>query len=175
MDTTQASGAEVVVCRLSRASVSDIADIEAESNSPPWSRKLFSDEFQHDYARMYGARLHGRLVSYLLLHTVLDEAHVVKFGVLMHYRGRGIGRALMREVLLELHQAAVRWVGLEVRKSNLIARRLYESFGFIEAGIRERYYSDNSEDACLMNLTMRDFVELDAQGLAAQTELRKSA
>ena len=39
---------------------------------------------------------------------------------------------------------------LEVRLSNLAARRLYEKYGFRPAGIRRRYYSDNNEDAIIM-------------------------
>ena len=39
---------------------------------------------------------------------------------------------------------------LEVRLSNLPARRLYEKYGFRPVGIRPRYYSDNNEDALIM-------------------------
>ncbi len=39
---------------------------------------------------------------------------------------------------------------LEVRLSNLAARRLYEKFGFRPVGLRPRYYSDNGEDALIM-------------------------
>ena len=39
---------------------------------------------------------------------------------------------------------------LEVRLSNLAARRLYEKYGFRPVGIRPRYYSDNQEDALIM-------------------------
>ena len=39
---------------------------------------------------------------------------------------------------------------LEVRLSNLGARRLYEKYGFRPVGIRPRYYSDDHEDALIM-------------------------
>jgi ribosomal-protein-alanine N-acetyltransferase len=39
---------------------------------------------------------------------------------------------------------------LEVRLSNLAARRLYEKYGFRPVGLRPRYYSDNNEDALIM-------------------------
>ena len=39
---------------------------------------------------------------------------------------------------------------LEVRLSNLPARRLYEKFGFRPVGLRPRYYSDDGEDALIM-------------------------
>ena len=45
---------------------------------------------------------------------------------------------------------APREATLEVRLSNLAARRLYEKFGFRPVGIRPRYYTDNDEDALIM-------------------------
>ena len=39
---------------------------------------------------------------------------------------------------------------LEVRVSNLGARRLYQWFGFAPAGVRPRYYRSNNEDALIM-------------------------
>ena len=45
---------------------------------------------------------------------------------------------------------------LEVRRSNMRAIRLYESFGFSEIGIRANYYqgSSLSEDAVVMALVL---------------------
>ena len=44
----------------------------------------------------------------------------------------------------------VQYLTLEVRKSNLAAQSMYKSLGFIELGVRKRYYEDNGEDAYLM-------------------------
>jgi ribosomal-protein-alanine N-acetyltransferase len=41
-------------------------------------------------------------------------------------------------------------VSLEVRVSNYTAQNLYRKYGFREAGLRHRYYSDNQEDALIM-------------------------
>jgi ribosomal-protein-alanine N-acetyltransferase len=41
-------------------------------------------------------------------------------------------------------------VTLEVRVSNQVAQNLYRKYGFREAGVRKRYYSDNHEDALIM-------------------------
>jgi ribosomal-protein-alanine N-acetyltransferase len=39
---------------------------------------------------------------------------------------------------------------LEVRVSNSGAQALYRKYGFENAGVRKRYYSDNGEDAYIM-------------------------
>ena len=148
-----------VVCALSRASLADIIAIEKVSDKPIWSEKLFQQEFSNSCSHLFGARVEGKLVGFILFHCVIDEAHILKFGVYPEYRGHGIGRVLLSHILRDLYANAAKWVTLEVRKSNSIARKLYESIGFSEVGIRERYYSDNGEDALVMSLNLIHFIE----------------
>ena len=48
------------------------------------------------------------------------------------------------------YSIGAKWVTLEVRVSNYAAQNLYRKYGFREAGLRHRYYSDNQEDALIM-------------------------
>ena len=65
-------------------------------------------------------------------------------------RGEGIGRLLM-ETLMELaRENGMGSMTLEVRVSNMVARHLYETLGFAEAGIRKNYYSETKEDALIL-------------------------
>lgn len=50
------------------------------------------------------------------------------------YRGRGIASALMRRIIRVISKRGARWVGLEVRVGNAVARGLYERLGFKEVG-----------------------------------------
>ena len=148
-----------VICMLSRECAADLAEIERESNSPPWTQSLFSSEFENRYSTVYGVRVEGRLVAFLVSHVVLDEAHIVNFGVRAAFRGRGIGKTLLRHVLRELYEQSIIKVTLEVRRSNSVARAIYESLGFSEAAVRSQYYTDNQEDAVVMSLDIRHFVD----------------
>lgn len=65
-------------------------------------------------------------------------------------RGRGVGRKLTKELLQILSNLGASYATLEVRVSNMRARNLYESLGFLSVGKRKRYYEDNNEDAYLM-------------------------
>jgi ribosomal-protein-alanine N-acetyltransferase len=57
---------------------------------------------------------------------------------------------------------------LEVRVSNVVAQGLYRKYGFVVTGERKHYYSDNQEDAFLMNI-----LDLQSAGYAARlTELQ---
>lgn len=90
------------------------------------------------------------MAGYGGLWLMVDEAHVTSVAVRPEYRGRGLGELLMLALFDIALAVGARWMTLEVRVSNTVARRLYEKLGFRETGIRPRYYTDNNEDAVIM-------------------------
>ena len=70
----------------------------------------------------------------------------------------GLGRELTARGIKEVVKGGARKMFLEVRRSNLKALSLYESFGFREIGIRKNYYQGSSltEDAVVMALVLPD-------------------
>lgn len=96
------------------------------------------------------SRSKGRIVGYAGMWLVADEAHITTIAVREAERGRGIGEMLLHSLIDVALGLGIRWVTLEVRVTNEIAKRLYRKYGFREAGMRKRYYSDNNEDALIM-------------------------
>ena len=81
---------------------------------------------------------------------MVDEAHITTFAIHPAWRRKHIGeRLLLAFVDLAVDRGATE-ATLEVRLSNLAARRLYEKYGFRPVGLRPRYYSDDHEDALIM-------------------------
>jgi ribosomal-protein-alanine N-acetyltransferase len=81
---------------------------------------------------------------------MVDEAHITTFAVHPAWRRQRIGERLLLAFLDLARDRHAREATLEVRLSNLAARRLYEKYGFRPVGLRPRYYSDNNEDALIM-------------------------
>jgi ribosomal-protein-alanine N-acetyltransferase len=81
---------------------------------------------------------------------MVGEAHIVTVAVRDEERRRGIGERLLIACMEMAREFDQEVVTLEVRASNTAARRLYEKYGFAQAGVRKRYYSDNHEDAVIM-------------------------
>jgi ribosomal-protein-alanine N-acetyltransferase len=79
-----------------------------------------------------------------------DEAHIVTIAVRESHRRRGIGEMLLIAAIDLAREKGQSIVTLEVRVSNAAAIQLYEKYGFEEAGLRPRYYSDNREDAYIL-------------------------
>jgi len=70
--------------------------------------------------------------------------------VLPDVRRTGIGSSLLEFVLKKGRELGARRATLEVRRSNEVARLLYERFGFSVAGVRPAYYSKPVEDALIL-------------------------
>jgi ribosomal-protein-alanine N-acetyltransferase len=94
-----------------------------------------------------GYRDGGNLLGYAGLAVAADEAEVRTIGVAPAAQGRGVGRALLHDLL---RAAGPRRVLLEVRCDNEPAIALYESEGFVRVGLRRHYYQPSGADAYTM-------------------------
>ncbi|GAA1287246.1 ribosomal protein S18-alanine N-acetyltransferase [Pseudonocardia aurantiaca] len=118
----------------------------------PWSERAFREELRmgHHYL---AARDRNTLVGYAGIAFVAGpphaEAEIHTIGVDPAYQRRGIGRELLRGLLV-VADAAGATVFLEVRTDNAAARTLYEDEGFTVVGLRKRYYQPSGADAHTM-------------------------
>lgn len=90
------------------------------------------------------------VIGFAGLWLMIDEAHITTIAMHPHYRRHGLGEFLLVSLIDIAYSIGAKWVTLEVRVSNYTAQNLYRKYGFREAGVRHRYYSDNQEDALIM-------------------------
>ncbi|EMT44803.1 MULTISPECIES: ribosomal protein S18-alanine N-acetyltransferase [Anoxybacillus] len=128
-----------------------IIEIEQLSFTLPWSRSSFYQELTNNpYARYIVLEYDGQVIGYCGMWLVMDEAHITNIAVLPQFRGKKLGEALMRQAMALAREEGAKTMTLEVRVSNVVAQSLYRKLGFLNGGIRKRYYSDNQEDALVM-------------------------
>jgi [ribosomal protein S18]-alanine N-acetyltransferase len=128
-----------------------VHDIERRSFSTPWPSHAYRTELETNRLAHYRVvRADGQVIAYAGIWLMVDEAHVTTFAVDPAWRRRHVGEALLLAMMDLAIERGAREATLEVRLSNLAARRLYEKYGFRPVGIRPRYYSDNNEDALVM-------------------------
>jgi len=140
--------------------------IEHASFTTPWPPHAYRSELESNRLATYlVARAEGAVVGYAGVWLMVDEAHITTFAVDPRWRRQRIGERLLLAVLDVARDRRAREATLEVRLSNLPARRLYEKYGFRPVGLRPRYYSDDHEDALIMTTEplgerrMRDRIE----------------
>lgn len=96
----------------------------------------------------------AELTGFLIGRVVGREWEIENVVVAQEKRKQGLGSALVGEFVQIARQRAGSTVYLEVRESNLAARRLYGKLHFVETGRRKRYYRDPAEDAILYALAL---------------------
>ncbi|MBX9885264.1 MAG: GNAT family N-acetyltransferase [Novosphingobium sp.] len=79
------------------------------------------------------------VAGFALTRAMFDEEELLLFAVLPQYRGRGLGAALLTEVIAQARRRNIRRLFLEMRRNNP-AGKLYTGFGFRTIGIRPGYY-----------------------------------
>ena len=148
---------KVIIAPMLVADVEAVQAIEQASFSAPWPPNAYLTELQTNRLAHYMVvRVGEMVVGYAGLWLMVDEAHITTFAIHPDWRRRRLGERLLLALLdIALERRAAE-ATLEVRLSNLPARRLYEKFGFRPVGIRPRYYTDNNEDALIMTTERLD-------------------
>lgn len=158
---------DVIIRPMEMKDIQQVHQIDVQSFSLPWPERSFRFELtENPSTRLWVAELErpgakNVVVGLLVMWVVIDEGHIGTFAVHPEYRRAGIGRRLLAKSLLEAAKEGLRQVYLEVRRGNLAALRLYESFDFKVDGVRSHYYRDNGEDALLMRLDHMDIAALE--------------
>ncbi|MPZ17886.1 MAG: ribosomal-protein-alanine N-acetyltransferase [Luteitalea sp.] len=131
----------------------EVLALEQAAFTNPWTRDMFEWELTgSDVSAVYVVRADrsAPVSGYCCVWLLFDELHINHVAVDPALRGKGIGRALMGQVLADATRRGARRATLEVRASNHAAKRLYESLGFVQSGIRRGYYTHPCEDALIL-------------------------
>ena len=134
------------------SNIDRLVEINTEVFTHPWTREMFLDELSHP-RRSYLLAVYGPsriIVGYCSVWRVDDTLQVNSIAVVGAYQGRGVGGALLDEVVTLGRRLRVVSVSLEVRSSNDAARGLYRRYHFKETGRRSAYYSQPTEDAVIL-------------------------
>jgi [ribosomal protein S18]-alanine N-acetyltransferase len=134
-----------------------IVEIEQLAFPTPWSLNAFRRELTLPFSRLMVAVSGDDRAAppdgFLCRWLVADECHVLNVAVHPDHRRFGLGARLLGATIAEARQKSADVVTLEVRRSNLAARRLYRKFYFEERRLRRHYYGPG-EDAIVMELRL---------------------
>src|SRR5262245_15245370 len=141
---------------MALSDVPAVVAVERSSYVFPWSEGVFRDCIRVGYL-CRAVEFAGEVAGYGIMSQGAGEAHILNICIRADLRSAGIGRRLMDFLLQRAAAAAMQDVFLEVRPSNPIAIRLYESIGFERVGVRKGYYqaTGGREDAWVYKLTLK--------------------
>ena len=131
--------------------------IEVTAYHCPWTRGNFVDSLAAGYLARLACDAQGQCIGYFVAMFGAGEMHLLNLTVMPPLQRQGLGKALLRRLCAEGRLLGAGIVWLEVRESNLAARRLYATFGFSEVGLRRAYYpldAGRREDAVVMSFAL---------------------
>ena len=127
--------------------------IECAVNPSPWKYETFLSSFDVGHKGLI-CKHNGEIIGFIIFSPINPEAHILSISVIKKIQSKGVGTLLLRSMLDQCKAMNYKKIFLEVRTSNLQAINFYQKFGFIKDAIRDNYYTDNSEDALLMSLSI---------------------
>ena len=150
--------------------IGEVAAIERSIYAAPWTDGNFVDSLMAGYCAwtlrtaspgMPRPRVAGQpIIGYFVLMAAVDEAHLLNVSVAKDWQARGHGLHLLRKAVALAREHNASSVILEVRPSNARALGVYRRFGFVDHGLRRRYYPAGGddqharEDAIVMRLAL---------------------
>lgn len=135
----------------------EVADLEKDLFSDPWSLKSFHHEINNNrLAHYYILEDQDEIIGYFGFIIVLDECQIYNIAVSKEHQKMGYGKKMIEYIIDFCKKEDVKWIILEVREYNFPALELYMKYGFKKAARIEGYYHHPLEDGILMKLELRE-------------------
>ena len=125
--------------------VTALALLHAGAFADAWSASYLRDLFARPGVFAFAAP-----EGFILARAAADEAEILTLAVAPTARRKGLGRALVRAVMVHAQTLGIRNLFLEVAAGNDAAQGLYRGLGFVAVGRRKAYYG--GEDADVLRL-----------------------
>ena len=156
--------------KMTPADLTAVYHIDQLSFPTPARKGLYEHEVrQNNLAHYWVVFAADTMVGYAGYWLLADELHISTIAVHPQWRGKKLGELLLLQLLTAGYRHPANIATLEVRRSNVVAQRLYQKYEFEIVGERRRYYRDTGEDALIMTvpaLDARYYTFLDAQSAA---------
>lgn len=138
------------ILKVSHSDLDKILEIENESFIKPFKKENFLYELnENPFSRFYKLVIDNEIIGFLLLYVTFDSSSIVQIAIKKDKRNQGFAGFLLQNVEKLLIKEEVNFITLEVRVSNIPARKLYKKLGYEEINIKKGYYEDG-EDAIYM-------------------------
>ena len=148
------SNGQIATIRLATVEdVDAIATVEKEAymGNPPWMKDAFGEDLTYNTKAIYIViELEETIQAFVGARVTPEDLHITNIAVHSDIRFLGCATLLMKQLEKYARFLEKDFISLEVRVSNTKAIRLYEKFGFIQTGYKEKYYKNEVEDAVLM-------------------------
>lgn len=146
---------EPIIRSYIESDLEQIAAIEKECFSQPWSTKALKEFTDSAFSKILVFEYNGKVAGYITYTHIFEEIQIANVAVSPQFRRKGVATSLIGKLIEDGAESNSEIITLEVRQSNFSAINLYSNNGFEKVGVRKNYYSYPTEDAILMNYTFQ--------------------
>ena len=139
---------------MTEADIDVVSELECSAFSDSWSKRSIQDTLESGSSIVLVAEKDEEIIGYCISYSVLDEAEIARIAVASSQRKQGAGQEILKETCRICKEKGIERLLLDVRESNVNARRFYKAFGFDEDGIRKNFYDNPKEHAVLMSMIL---------------------
>ena len=148
---------EFVVKKLGSEHLLDVAAMERDTFSAPWSERMLEEICLSDQGVGFVALDEdGSVAAYVTAMVVPYEVQIANVATRADRRSRGLATRVILALTEFAKELSAEQISLEVRVSNAAAISLYKKLGFFEAGIRKNFYACPREDGIVMLLSLTE-------------------
>ena len=140
---------------MSERDIRRVAELEKMIFTDPWSEKVYRETFELPDIRYVVAVDEDKpdpdeqIIGAAGVRNIAGTGEITNVMITPAYRGCGLGKMMLEDLLERGKELGAEEFTLEVRAGNDIAIRLYESLGFVSAGVRPGFYNNPKEDAVI--------------------------
>lgn len=138
-----------MITLLSKDNLLEILALYDGNFDDGWTESQLISAFDSGRFLAFGKREGDSLIALLTISTTQFDADIEGIVVDKAFRNKGYATQLLEFAQAELKNKGIEKIFLEVRKSNIPAKSLYQKKGYKEISVRKKYYSDG-EDAVVM-------------------------
>ena len=142
------------ICKLCQGDVEQVAALEKECFSLPWTAQNYAQALEQNVFELYGIKNNEILLCYISYYHLGEEIEIINIATSPFFRRKGHAGRLLEFVLAQACKQGKERLLLEVRETNVPAIALYTRVGFCKIGRRRKYYFDTGEDALVYELKL---------------------
>lgn len=145
--------------KFSMQTIFQLANLEKECfGKDAWSIAALRGEFENDYSHLFAKSIDGKIVGYVCVRIMYEEAQICNICVIPQFRRQGFASALLDVVKEFSALQGCNRCELEVNVSNEPAVELYKKCGYVVEGMRKNFYRRSryaTRDAYTMVLQLK--------------------
>lgn len=138
----------IVIREMNIEDLDKISSILQSDFDDFWNYNIFKQELENSASKYICATYNNKIIGFAGIWICINEAHVTNIVIKKNFRGNGIGKLLLKELIKISNSLKLTNITLEVNENNKIAISLYQKLGFDILGKRKKYY--NGVDSALI-------------------------